>query len=1160
LSLRSPLLLCLLAWLAAAQAAAAPQPYLFADLLRGVEVDGSSVPSFFRQPVGGRTLFVADDGHFGRELWATDGTAGGTHLLADLCPGSCGFIVRDPLVVDGDLAFFVTYDSAAASRTLWRTDGTTRGTAPLATSGELRALESIVWMPRASRLLFAHGRAAEGVEPWVSDGSAEGTVPLLDLRPGREGSQPALFLAVGPRVYFRADDGVHGSEPWSTDGTAGGTRLVADLEPGSAGSAVEPIGVAGGRLFLAARPGVTGRGLWTTDGTAAGTRRVRHFEHGFLRALTDGHHVYLFAAADGGPAGAYHLWSSDGTAAGTRPLTPEATLDSDEVFTRTPTPLAGGLLLFDWQRDGSGLEPWVTDGTPAGTIPLADVCPGACPSRRPRSQGADYYVHDGLAFFDADDGGHGREAWITDGSPAGTRRLLDACPGPCHGSGGGLDADVTPHGVLMTFADGDERGLWLADGGGAAPRRLLAGGVTGLWDAAARPGDPGLYLGLGGGTDGVELWRSDLTAAGTELLRNLNSGHDAGSRPRRFTVAAGELYFVTEAETGEPPRLWRSDGTPAGTVPLGGLPAAAEEALGDPRALWIGTSSHLFALRRIDGPGAGGWTAVALDAAAGDWSELAPGGLGFEAAFVATDDILVGVGDGVWVSDGTAAGSRRFEAAEGGSVHAVAALGGAAVFAGRSTQNLLLHLWRADGGGVVPLRALGEEGGEQVEAMTVFSGEVVFLFAGRLWASDGTPSGTRSLFELPFGERVEALHALDERLLLVTESGRAWSTSGGVGDLLELDVEVGGGAFPLGERLLFEGFRDTGPVAWWVSDGTAAGTAPLAGSLVQVDPLRSRGHRVGDHVVVVERLADGRWGAWSSDGTDEGSHRLATFDAEPVHFARLGETVFFAAFDRRYGEELWALHLDGEPPRVEPETCAADAETLCLLGGRFRVRARWHDPRTGNEGAAGARPFPGSDRTGVFWFFHPDNVELIVKQLDGRGLNGFFWTFWGALTDVEYWIEVDELETGARRTFHNPPLEVCGRGDTTAFPAAASSRAGTVAAAAAICDAPGTLCLHGGRFAVDVDWRDPRTGNAGTGTAIPGTDRSGYFWFFRGDNVELVVKVLDGRPVNGRFWVFYGALTDVEYTLRVRDLEGGGERSYHNPPGTICGEADTEAF
>lgn len=56
-----------------------------------------------------------------------------------------------------------------------------------------------------------------------------------------------------------------------------------------------------------------------------------------------------------------------------------------------------------------------------------------------------------------------------------------------------------------------------------------------------------------------------------------------------------------------------------------------------------------------------------------------------------------------------------------------------------------------------------------------------------------------------------------------------------------------------------------------------------------------------------------------------------------------------------------------------------------------------------------------------------------------------------------------------------------------------------------------------------------------------------YFWFFHRDNLELVVKMLDGRIVNGRFWVFYGALSDVEYTLRVTDRVTGDVKAYDNP-------------
>ncbi|MCP4569603.1 MAG: hypothetical protein GY841_18655, partial [FCB group bacterium] len=105
------------------------------------------------------------------------------------------------------------------------------------------------------------------------------------------------------------------------------------------------------------------------------------------------------------------------------------------------------------------------------------------------------------------------------------------------------------------------------------------------------------------------------------------------------------------------------------------------------------------------------------------------------------------------------------------------------------------------------------------------------------------------------------------------------------------------------------------------------------------------------------------------------------------------------------------------------------------------------------------------------------------------------------------------------------------------------------------------LCLSGGRFRVEVTWRNQHAGGVeGPGRATAGTDDSGYFWFFDADNLELAVKLLDGRGVNGRFWFFYGGLSDVEYWITVTDTETGESRTYHNPPGEICGGADVSAF
>lgn len=97
------------------------------------------------------------------------------------------------------------------------------------------------------------------------------------------------------------------------------------------------------------------------------------------------------------------------------------------------------------------------------------------------------------------------------------------------------------------------------------------------------------------------------------------------------------------------------------------------------------------------------------------------------------------------------------------------------------------------------------------------------------------------------------------------------------------------------------------------------------------------------------------------------------------------------------------------------------------------------------------------------------------------------------------------------------------------------------------------LCLNNNRFGVQVAWNARgRTGGAGTATAVHLTGDTGYFWFFSSNNVELVVKVVDGRAFNDRYWVFYGAMSDVEYTVTVTDSVTGRVRSYFNPSGTLA--------
>jgi len=93
-----------------------------------------------------------------------------------------------------------------------------------------------------------------------------------------------------------------------------------------------------------------------------------------------------------------------------------------------------------------------------------------------------------------------------------------------------------------------------------------------------------------------------------------------------------------------------------------------------------------------------------------------------------------------------------------------------------------------------------------------------------------------------------------------------------------------------------------------------------------------------------------------------------------------------------------------------------------------------------------------------------------------------------------------------------------------------------------------TLSLRQGRFRVSAEWRAPGIGQ-GIAQGVPLTDESGYFTFFGLTNVELVAKVLNGCPVNQRYWIFLAGMTNVGVTVQVEDTLTGRRETYVNPLG-----------
>ncbi|MXX61770.1 MAG: hypothetical protein F4112_12720 [Holophagales bacterium] len=106
-----------------------------------------------------------------------------------------------------------------------------------------------------------------------------------------------------------------------------------------------------------------------------------------------------------------------------------------------------------------------------------------------------------------------------------------------------------------------------------------------------------------------------------------------------------------------------------------------------------------------------------------------------------------------------------------------------------------------------------------------------------------------------------------------------------------------------------------------------------------------------------------------------------------------------------------------------------------------------------------------------------------------------------------------------------------------------------------------TLCLNEDRFRVAVRWENA-AGESGDGQAAQLTGDTGYFWFFSENNVEVVIKVLNGCGIgDGAYWVFIGGLTDLGVEVEVEDVEAAETKTYVNELGTLfVPVSDTAAF
>jgi len=491
----------------------------------------------------------------GQELWRTDGTEAGTTLVRDIYPGMQGNLVNrsNPagLVAVGDRIFFSARNGG--STTLWTSDGTAAGTRQVKTSSPLAVF--IGFTNIDGTLYFGGANNLNGVEPWKSDGTDAGTSMLANIQEeSGPSSYPAILPAADDWIYFSAWDGIgsiaNNGEPrslWRSDGTAEGTVRLLDA------TGTEGFFAAGRSIFFG-----KGGELWTSDGSPEGTvpaaELASRFPGPLLIAYADGDKLFANVLSSSPPTlwvttlashapatlltpfGAglfvnvagrlmffagdsfYGLWTTDGTPAGTYAVVPN-------VGTSLSGAVAFGGYLYFSAMTSAGTKLWKSDGSFEGTTVVRTFPSG--------SLGLRNFVVAGKNLFFLSDS----QVWITDGTDAGTRVLSPKTTGV-----------LAPEGdrVIFFAAVSSQSGaeLWASDGTveGTHILHKFAGVAPSTADELVGV-NGAVYFRAYDPVNGSELWVTDGTSEGTRLVADIEPGANS-SYPHELVRAGNRLFFI----------------------------------------------------------------------------------------------------------------------------------------------------------------------------------------------------------------------------------------------------------------------------------------------------------------------------------------------------------------------------------------------------------------------------------------------------------------------------------------------------------------------------------------------------------------------------------------------------------------------------------------
>jgi ELWxxDGT repeat protein len=992
-------------------------------LVKNINVDPddttpNSDPKYFIE-YKGKLYFTANDGDVtghDNELWVTDGTEAGTHMIYDIKPGSNQGAIPQQFVIFNDNLYFMANDGTSTQ--FWKYDGVNDPVkvTHLKDDGFATPYNPIV-DPTNNWMWFQANNGHNELHIMKPDESVE----ILDINPTNHGYTGSQAILYNGKLIFQGDNGTDGDELWISDGTLAGTTMLLDINATAAGENSDPESfvIYNDTVYFVADPG-TGTQLWQTDGTTAGTKLVVEPNvgaDGSVEELVVYNGKLYFTATDG--ANGTEMWVYDGTTA-------EMFMDINPNGDADPYGYTevDGILFFEADNSGNGTELWFTNGSPNATMKASSAFTS---SANPMDVNADEFVVIGSKLYFTADDLSGDEFFMLDVGSLLERFGQATDINPSDDSG--IASPYVYNGEVYFEADngdgttGDELYKIASDGS-----VVLVKNINVDPDDTTPNSDPKYFIEYKGklyftANDGDvtghdnELWVTDGTEAGTHMIYDIKPGSNQGAIPQQFVIFNDNLYFM--ANDGTSTQFWKYDGVndPVKVTHLkdDGF-ATPYNPIVDPTNNWMWFQAnnghnelHIMkpdeSVEILDiNPTNHGYT--------GSQAILYNGKLIFQGDN-GTD------GDELWVSDGTLAGTTM----------------------------------------LLDINATAAGANSDPESFVIYNDTVYFVAdpgtGTQLWQTDGTTAGTKLVVEPNVGAdgAVEELVVYNGKLYFTATDGtngtEMWVYDGTTAEMF-MDINPNGDSDPYGYLevnglLFFEADADGDGTRLWFTDGVSR-TMTVAEALnLSVTPMDVN---ADEFAVVGTKLyytADDPWGddIFVVDTEELKSKFTQATDINPSDDSGIaspyvynGEVYFEADNgDGTTGDELYKIASDGSVVlvkniNVDPDdtTPNSDPKYFIEYKGKLYFTANDGDV-TGHDNElwvtdgteAGTHMIydikPGSNQGAIPQQFVIFNDNLYFMANDGTSTQ--FWKYDGVNDPVK----VTHLKDDGFATPYNPIVD-----------------------------------------------------------------------------------------------------------------------------------------